>query len=166
MNWVDLTILGVIAVSALVSLVRGFVREALSLVSWVAAFFVASTFYKDVSPLLSEYLQDPFLRDGGAILLLFILTLIIGSLVNFIFGVLVDKTGLTGTDRVLGMVFGALRGVLVVAAVLFVLDAFTTLNSTAAWQQSILLPEFKVVITWFFEYLKQSSTLIQSAAQP
>ncbi len=166
MNWVDLTILGVIAVSALVSLVRGFVREALSLVSWVAAFFVASTFYKDVSPLLSEYLQDPFLRDGGAILLLFILTLIIGSLINFIFGVLVDKTGLTGTDRVLGMVFGALRGVLVVAAVLFVLDAFTTLNSTAAWQQSILLPEFKVVITWFFEYLKQSSTLIQSAAQP
>lgn len=166
MNWVDLTILGVIAVSALVSLVRGFVREALSLVSWVAAFFVASTFYKDVSPLLADYLQDPFLRDGGAILLLFILTLIIGSLINFIFGVLVDKTGLTGTDRVLGMVFGALRGVLVVAAVLFVLDAFTTLNSTAAWQQSILLPEFKVVITWFFEYLKQSSTLIQSAAQP
>ena len=49
---------------------------------------------------------------------------------------------------------------------LLVLDAFTTLNSTAAWQQSILLPEFKVVITWFFEYLKQSSTLIQSAAQP
>lgn len=161
MNWVDLTILGVIAISALVSLIRGFVREALSLVSWVIAFFVASRFYKDVSPLLADYLQDPFLRDGGAILLLFLLTLIVGSLINYLIGILVDKSGLTGTDRVLGMVFGGLRGVLVVAAILFVLDSFTGLNSSAGWQQSVLIPEFKVVITWFFEYLKQSSTLIQ-----
>jgi membrane protein required for colicin V production len=161
MNWVDLTILGVIAISALVSLIRGFVREALSLVSWVVAFFVASRFYKDVSPLLEGHLQDPFLRDGAAILLLFVLTLIVGSLINYLIGILVDKSGLTGTDRVLGMVFGGLRGVLVVAAILFVLDSFTGLNSSAGWQQSILIPEFKVVIAWFFEYLKQSSTLLQ-----
>ena len=163
MNWVDLTILGVVGISAIISLVRGFVREALSLVSWIAAFFVSSSFYTYVAPALQDHIQDPLLRNGAAILLLFVLTLVVGSLVNFLFSQLVEKTGLTGTDRVLGMVFGALRGVLVVAAVLFVLDQFTNLSASAAWTQSQLIPEFRVVITWFFEYLKQSSTLIQSS---
>lgn len=159
MIWIDYVIIALIGFSALVSLVRGFVREALSLVTWGCAFFIASHFY----PYLAAYftrLEDELVRNGVAIALLFIATLIVGAIVNNVIGTLVDKTGLSGTDRVLGVCFGALRGVLIVAALLFFLDTFTTLSQSADWKQSQFIPYFKPIITWFFDYLQSTSSLL------
>ena len=125
MVWIDIAILAVISVSTLISLVRGFVKEAVSLVVWFSAFFIASTFYVNVATLLTN-ISDQFLRNAAAIAILFISTLIIGALVNYLISQLVSKTGLSGTDRVLGLVFGALRGALVVSAMLFFMDAFSS----------------------------------------
>ncbi len=162
MVWIDYAILGVIALSALVSLIRGFTREALSLVTWLVAFFIASQFYQDLSVFITA-IDDELLRSGVAVLILFVCTLFLGAMVNHIIGKVVDKTGLSGTDRVLGLVFGALRGVLIVCALLFFMDAFTASASTSWWQQSILIPEFKIVVRWFFDYLEQSSSLLQNS---
>ena len=158
MVWIDFVILGIIALSAVVSLVRGFVKEAMSLATWLAAFFIASNFYTDLSALLD--ITDPLIRNGSAIAILFVLTLILGALINYIVSQLVDKTGLSGTDRVLGVCFGAVRGVLIVAALLFFIDTMTGFNQSLWWQQSVLIPEFGVVIQWFFSLVQNSSSFL------
>jgi membrane protein required for colicin V production len=160
MVWIDYAILAVVGISTLISLVRGFVKEAVSLVIWISAFFIASQFYVNLSSLLTS-IPDQTLRNAAAIAILFITTLILGALVNYLIGQLVSKTGLSGTDRVLGLVFGALRGVLISSAVLFFIDAFTPASSTIWWTNSQLIPEFTLIVEWFFEYLKNSSSFLK-----
>lgn len=161
MIWIDYVILAIVGLSTLVSLARGFVKEAISLVIWVSAFVVASQFYLDLASFLTN-ISDQLLRNAAAVAILFIATIVVGSLVNYFISQLVEKSGLTGTDRILGLVFGAIRGVLIVSALLFFVDAFTPLSDSPWWQQSKLIPEFKVIVEWFFEYLKQSSSFLNS----
>ncbi|MDB2386618.1 CvpA family protein [Shewanella sp.] len=159
MVWIDYAIIIVIGLSAVISLVRGFVKEAMSLVVWFAAFFIASQFYLQLATYLTG-IQDELLRNGVAVAILFICTLILGAMINYIINQLVEKTGLSGTDRVLGLCFGALRGALIVSAILFFLDAFTGAPNTNWWHNSQLVPEFGVVIQWFFDHLENTSSFV------
>jgi membrane protein required for colicin V production len=159
MNWLDYTILAVIGFSAVISLVRGFAKEAFSLVTWVGAFFIASHYYEKLALHLTN-IQDDLFRKGTAIAALFIASLIVGSIVNYVIGQLVQKTGLSGTDRLLGVVFGALRGVMLVAALLFALDTFTAFSSSDWWKHSQLIPQFRWIIAFFFEHLQATSSFL------
>ncbi|WP_072668606.1 MULTISPECIES: CvpA family protein [Vibrio] len=162
MNWLDIVILSVIGLSALISLVRGFAKEALSLVIWFAAFYIASEYYAKLAVYFSN-IKDEMFRNGSAIAVLFIATLIVGAIVNYVISQLVDKTGLSGTDRILGVVFGALRGILIVAAALFFMDAFTASPNAEWWKGSQLVPEFSRLIAPFFEHLQATSSFLSGA---
>jgi membrane protein required for colicin V production len=161
MVWIDYAIIMIIAISALISLVRGFVKEAVSLAVWIAAFFVASRFYADLAVYLTG-IEEDLVRNGAAIAILFIITLILGAMVNHILSEIVQFTGLSGTDKMLGMMFGALRGALIVAATLLFLDTLTPSSDTEWWVNSMLIKEFSFIVEWFFELLKENSSLLST----
>ncbi|HKM27342.1 MAG TPA: CvpA family protein [Thiopseudomonas sp.] len=146
-NWVDVVILGIVLVSSLISLSRGFVKEALSLVSWLLAGIVAWTFGGSFAHHLQPYIDTASLRTITACAVLFVTTLIVCGLVNFILVQLIRATGLTGTDRLLGMVFGAARGLFLVV-VLVGLLSLAPVEQDSWYQQSTLIPHFLLIADW------------------
>ncbi|MCD8513348.1 MAG: CvpA family protein [Nitrincola sp.] len=148
MNWADWVILAIVGISSLMSLRRGFVREAISLASWVAAFVVGRLFYEVLADIISGYFDaTPSVYQFVAFLILFIATLIVGNLIGSLFSSLIKLTGLSATDRVLGIGFGALRGGLVVV-IMLVLLKMTPAIEDPWWSESQLIPHFLVMETW------------------
>ena len=148
MNWVDWTILAVLGLSTLLSLKRGFVKEALSLLAWVAAFLVSTSFASRLSGLLVEHIGNDSLRYAAAYVLLFAATLMLGSLVNVLMAQLIKVTGLSGADRVLGTVFGFARGLVVILVMLFVFRAALPPEEQSDLQDSQLVPHLQLVEQW------------------
>ncbi|GLK88419.1 CvpA family protein [Pseudomonas turukhanskensis] len=146
-TWVDWAIIAVIAISSLISLKRGFVKEALSLVTWIIAGVVAWMFGGALSQHLVDYIDTPSARVIAGCAILFVATLLVGALFNFLIGELVRVTGLSGTDRVLGMVFGAARGGLLVVLLVGLLS-LAPVTQDSWWQQSALVPHFLIVADW------------------
>ncbi|HTT07235.1 MAG TPA: CvpA family protein [Gammaproteobacteria bacterium] len=140
--WVDIGILAVIGISTLISLFRGFVREVLSLVAWVAAFWVAITFSPQLADLLTSKISVPSARTFLAFGALFLATLFAGGLINFLIGKLIKATGLSGTDRMLGIFFGLARGIAIVT-VLVLLAGLTPLPKDPWWHESQFIPHFQ-----------------------
>ena len=152
MIWVDYFILAIIAVSALLSLWRGFIKEALSLASWVAALWVAMLFFDDLGRYLAQWIETNSVRSAVAFVILFVGTVIAGGIVNFLVGKLVEKSGLTATDRALGVLFGVARGVVIVS-VLVMLAGLTPVPQDAWWGESLLLGHFQEMAMWLRSFL-------------
>ena len=147
MNWTDYIIICVLALSVLVGLWRGLISEVLALVIWIAAFWVAWTFGPTVAAHFDALIKLPSARIIVGYGLCFVAVLLLGALLRFVIGRLVESTGLSGTDRLLGMVFGLARGVLLVTLLVFLLG-FTAFTRDPWWQQSALLPQFERVAAW------------------
>lgn len=148
MNEIDWIIAGVLGFSGLVSLLRGFVKEALSLILWVVALVLAISLSPRLSYLLSDWLAHETLRMIAAFLLLFVGTLIVGGLVNQLIASLVSKAGLGPLDRLLGMGFGILRGAIIVLACLIVVPPIIAVEEQPWWGESVLIPQFLLLEDW------------------
>jgi len=146
-TWVDWAIVAVIVISSLISLKRGFVKEALSLLTWIIAGVVAWMFGGALSHHLAEFISTPSAQVIAACAILLVATLLVGALVNFLIGELVRVTGLSGTDRFLGMVFGAARGGLLIV-VLVGLLSLAPVQEDLWWRESALVPHFLLVADW------------------
>lgn len=159
MTTIDWVIIGVLVVSALISVFRGFMKEALSLLTWIFALIVARLFSASLAALLSGWLDAEAHRYVVAFIILFVATLIVGTLINYLVNRFIVMTGLKGLDRLLGTVFGLLRGLIIVVVALsvgqlFALDQF--------WQDSALVPYIEPVIGWAGDNIYKASGAILS----
>ena len=152
MAWIDIAILALIVLSAVLSLFRGFVKEALALASWLVALWVAMVFYEEFAQVLAQWIAEPSLQRIVAFTLLFISVLLLGAILNYIAGKLVKKTGLAGTDRMLGMVFGVARGAVIVA-ILVLLAGLTPVPQDSWWKESHLIIYFQDFALWMRDFL-------------
>jgi membrane protein required for colicin V production len=140
----DYGLVAIIAVSTLISLFRGFFKEAISLGTWLAALWVAWIFGPEVAVYLEEWIAPTALRLWAARGIVFIGVLLVGGVLNALLHMLLQSTGLSGTDRAIGMVFGFGRGILLVGIVLAVMEA-ADFNETEWWPESALIPYFAPV---------------------
>ena len=146
MNWADYCIAAALILSVLMGLWRGFIGEVLALACWVLAFWVAWMFGDKLAAQFTAItLPSARLLAGYAIC--FVGVLIAGAIVSFLMRKLIAGTGLSGSDRMLGMVFGLVRGVAIVTLVVLALR-FTALPRDPWWRQSQLLPTFERGAMW------------------
>jgi membrane protein required for colicin V production len=148
---VDYILIGAFAVSLVIGYFRGFFREALSLVNWMLALWLAWRFSGLLDPVLAG-VSSPMLKLWLGRVIVFVGALLVGALLSHLVALLIRKTGLTGTDRALGMVFGAARGVLVVG-ILVIGFQMLEMDQEPWWQDSLIVPRTADLTASIREYL-------------
>jgi membrane protein required for colicin V production len=142
---IDYLLLVVVGLSTVTSLFRGFFREGLSLGAWVLGLWLAWKLGPDFAGYLQPWISEPELRLWAVRFLIVVAALLAGGLLATLFSLILDSAGLSGTDRVLGSVFGFARGVLLAALLVMALELMGFRQATW-WDESKLIPYAAPVI--------------------
>lgn len=147
MHWLDIIILTVIALSIITGVIRGFVKELIAITIWGLAIWLAYHYSPALDVYLVDWIPETSLRYLASFVIILLATLIAGGIMNALLALLLKKSGLSGTDRLLGMIFGFVRGVFVVALGLVVLQ-MTSLSKETQVKDSRLLVVFHPAVNW------------------
>jgi membrane protein required for colicin V production len=150
----DYVILAVLAISMVVGIVRGLVRELLALLSWVVSVWLALHYAEIVSEWLAPYLQSPQIQYLVALTGIFIVSLLMLSMIAIIIVKLLTLVGIAGTDRSLGGLFGVVRGIAIALVLVFVIR-LTPATGEAWFQSSMIVPYLEPI----YEYLDDQNFL-------
>lgn len=162
-NGADYLILAVVAVSALIGLWRGLVKEVFSLLTWVLAVAFAYLFYRQLGGILPiGEVTATWIRDAIGAVLIFVGVLIAGGFIRSTMNSLVKVTGLSGTDRVLGLVFGVARASLIVLVLLLFLPTLTPIAEQNWWVNSQLIPKFLEFEEWALDVHQDLSAWLKN----
>ncbi len=165
LNGADWVIVAILLVSVVIGLWRGFIREVLSLIVWIAAVTAAILFGADVAAFYADWISVPSVRVALGYATVFLLVFIVFALLSWLVTRLLRGGGLSGTDRVLGLGFGLLRGGLLVAVLVLMLG-YTPMPRDPWWQESQLIPRFEPLATWVREQLPDTLASLQALSPP
>jgi len=141
MNTADYVLIAVLVISAIVGALRGFLREAVSVVSWLLALFLAWHFSGALEPHLGTLLsQYPQARTWVARSIIVLVVLLLGALVGGLLGHFVRLSIFSGMDRFLGVCFGTVRGLVAIGA-LVIVGQMLQLDAEQWWRKSMLMPQ-------------------------
>lgn len=150
----DYVVLGIMGVSILLSLMRGFVREALGLASWAVALLMARSYAVSIAKMLPNAIPNDNLRMLAGFAIAFLATLLVTSLLTIFLSELVKKLGLSVMDRGLGAIFGTARGVLIVG-ILVMLGGLTSLPQRSEWRDAMLSAPLEAMVMKVSPWLPQ-----------
>jgi membrane protein required for colicin V production len=139
MNITAYLVIAAIVISAVVGSLRGFLREAIALVTWIIALFVAWHFSDLVAPHLGGLLTGSSVSTWAARVIIVALLLLLGAGIGVTVAHFVRLSIFSGMDRLLGFVFGAFRG-FVLLGVFVILAQVLRLDGERWWRQSVLMP--------------------------
>jgi len=151
----DIVIVCMILVSILIGIFRGFIKEFISLLTWIVAIVMAIILTTPLSGYMT-FTKIEFVRMVSAFLLIFVGVVFLGAMLNLAIGSIVRKTPFSLPDRILGALFGLLRGVVLVV-ILVLLAGLTTIPQESWWQQSKTVTRFQLLATWLKEKLPKES---------
>ena len=152
--WIDIIMLIFVAISILIGIYRGFVKEVLSVTAWVLAAFVAFRFGQQASVYIKPYISQEPLALAVAYVAVFLVALIAFSIVGHIVSQIFASSGMSGFDRSLGSVFGVLRAAIVVA-ILILVGRFMAMDQQQWWLDSEFLPHFEPLVEWIKAFLPE-----------
>ena len=159
MPTIDILIAIAIAISIVVGFVRGFFKEAISIAALLIAIWAALYFGPAVGNVSDSWLSSEELQMWFGRILVFSVVLALGGLLGWGLSKLIRLSALSGVDRLFGSLFGAVRGVLLVAV--FVLGGqFAGFDNDGWWLNSGLIPYFQVVADWIREFAPQGLDLL------
>lgn len=152
----DYAVIAIIALSAVVGWWRGFMYELFSLIGWLAAYVVARTFTEQALPYVPEAVGAAHMRSAAAFAALFIATLIAGALVAWFLARLAKFAGLSGMDGKFGAIFGMLRGMCIVIALVW-LGGLTDLPQLPFWRNALTSKPIQQAALYAKDYLPQDA---------
>jgi membrane protein required for colicin V production len=144
MTGLDYLILAVVLLSAIAGLVRGFLKEVCSLVTWFAAVWLAWQFGPSLEPYMGGALREPPFGLWAGRAVVFIAVLIVGAIIGALISYFVRLSLFSGLDRFLGFLLGVARGV-VILGVLMILGQSVRLDSEGWWERSKLVKQIQPV---------------------
>ncbi|ARU30744.1 hypothetical protein CAP31_03000 [Sulfuriferula sp. AH1] len=139
MTGFDFVVSGIVGLSMLLGIMRGGVKEILSLAAWVVAFIMAKTFADAAAGWMPAMISNPALRYLGGFILVFVIVMAVAMLLSLLLAESLKAAGLGVMDRLLGLVFGAARGMVIVLT-LVLLAGLTALPKTGLWQHALFAP--------------------------
>ncbi|WP_417684094.1 CvpA family protein [Roseibium sp.] len=129
----DGILLVIMLISAVLAMIRGFVREVLSIASWVAAAIAAFLLYKHVLPYAQQYISHELVAMGASAAAVFIVTLLVVSYITMRISDFILDSRIGALDRTLGFVFGAVRGLLLVVVAMMFFNWFVQPQQQPNW---------------------------------
>jgi membrane protein required for colicin V production len=165
-NAVDWIVIAVLSLSILLSLWRGFVREAVSLAGWIAAFVIANMFVGQMETVLTQWIANVTGRYVAAYAILFVATLVMANVLGRIGTQMVRITGLSVLDRLLGTAFGFARGIIIVLVLVYVLRQLAPPQNLKWLDEAQLMPHIDMLGHWvqllFSRYSSGQNLVISS----
>lgn len=145
----DYAILAILSLSVVIGLWRGLLKEVLSLATWLLALFVSMRFSPDIMGYLAGAIPDERVQYVVALIVLFVLSALVGVIVTQVISKSAKVVGLGFFDRLLGAVFGVLRGAVVVVILLLLIKASPFADKD--WSNNAVLPQYFSPAVQYFE---------------